>query len=313
MTTQLFIDELRTYSAEIGIKPEVGLAVMLFETGGSLSAWYKSSDSSEAFGILQWTKGGAEPAPVQKAVGIINPTEATRTDAYEKLKLLNRREQLKAWKAYYLHWYKLKESTWANISDPYLKHYVLTLAPNGGPNYRDGNGVSAAIITQGTGPQGQNFTACKKLAGQMLSGEKEIPNEDEKAQEVIGPKALGNYLTKVGTTKISQTPSITNPAAGAVNTNASDKKKTLEDLLPVKISFSIIEYPRLIGLKAGDVIVLPPSSQLRDWLITKVERNFSNGFNTLQISGNRPLDPKPFVQTEALANGPTDFLKHYWG
>jgi hypothetical protein len=102
------------------------------------------------------------------------------------------------------------------------------------------------------------------------------------------------------------------PGSGS-SESGSDRKKSIEDILPVKMSISIPEYPRLVGLKAGDVIVLPQTSQLRDWLITRVERTFTAGLNTLVISCNRPLDPKPFIQAEALTGFPTNIMAHYWG
>jgi hypothetical protein len=83
----------------------------------------------------------------------------------------------------------------------------------------------------------------------------------------------------------------------------------------MSLSFSIPEYPRLIGLKPGDVLVLPPSATYRDWVVTSVNREFNQGLNKLAIQANRAISPKPFVQTEALKpeyKTAEDVAKYYW-
>jgi hypothetical protein len=313
---QKFMSSLVAACSEIGIPPEVALAIMLFETGSSLSAWYQANTNRRtAFGILQWTVAGCQPVAVQKAIGIPNPVanKAKADECYLKMQGLNRLEQLRGWKAYYGHWYKVNAKQWENIKDPYLKHYVMTLAPNGGPDYKDGNGVSARDLTSGKGVRGRNFAALKIKAADMLSGKIEVPAEDPKVQRFVGPGAAARYLRDVGGCKYTGGTSTAAAPPSLAPQAGSPEPRSIQDLLPVELQFTIPEYPALVGLKAGDVLILPPSSQLRDWVVASISRSFTAGMNMLTVRANRPLDPKPFVSAQALAQSPVDYMRHYYG
>ena len=105
-------------------------------------------------------------------------------------------------------------------------------------------------------------------------------------------------------------------SAGIAAPNSNSKGvKSLEDLLPMSLSFSIPEYPRLVGLKPGDVLILPASATYRDWVVTSVNRTFNQGLNKLAIQANRAISPKPFVQAELLSQEyktSDNVSKYYW-
>ena len=79
------------------------------------------------------------------------------------------------------------------------------------------------------------------------------------------------------------------------------------------LSFTIPEYPSLVFLKPGDVIVLPSTSAYRDWVVTSVKREFEQGINKLNITANRPLTQKTFVQDGLLKDiAPEAVMNYYW-
>jgi hypothetical protein len=307
-----FMTKFTASCGNVGVSPQVALTVMLFETGSSLSAWF--TNGQEAFGLLQWTKAGCEPVAVQKAIGIEAPAPAKRNEAYVKMKQLNRQEQLRGWEAYYKYWYVQNAKDYESIKDAYLKHYVLTLAPNGGPKYKDSTGFSASDIVQGKGPAGKNFEALKLVAADMLSGKKPVPGEDPKPQVVNGNTALNKYLKAVGSCAWSGEGGGAASSTGSSASGGKDsKQKTITDLLPVELSLNIPEYPALVGMKPGDVLILPKTSQLRDWVVVSIDRTFTAGMNILSIKASRPLEPKAFVQEAALGVEPKDPMAYYYG
>jgi hypothetical protein len=79
------------------------------------------------------------------------------------------------------------------------------------------------------------------------------------------------------------------------------------------LEITIPEYPALVGLKAGDVLILPETSQLRDWVVISINRTFNAGLNMLDIKCGRPIKPEPFVQPQVLAKTPKDPMLYYYG
>lgn len=311
-----FISKLISYSAEIGEPPEVCLTVMLFESAESLNSKF-SGDGGRASGLLQYTKEFAASKGLLINLGYSNATfenvAALSVQAFQKSKSQNRLQQLEVWRIYHLFHKAANKKSFAG-GNKYLRHYVRTLAPNGGADYKDGNGVTASSLTSGQGRTGDQWNRCRKLADDILAGKEPIPGEDNGSSAINGYKALAAYHARVGYVLVN--PGTLPPAsagtAAAPSSTAAAAAATAADAFPVKISINIPEYPRLIGIKPGDVIILPATSQLRDWVIESIERTFTQGLNTLVLSGGRPLDPSPFVQTELLTRAVSNPMSYYY-
>lgn len=321
-TTQ-FIRNLRAGCAKIGCPPEIYLAIRLFETGGTLSARYSSNKNTyTAYGLLQFTVEGCEP--LRPFVGVAKHTGdgADNTEknrqAYQIIKRKNRLEQLDLSFKHYEFWQtipsvKAKIAQYEKINPDYV-WYGLTLNP---ANWeaRDDNKVKAKEIIAFP-----NYKNCKAQAIKMLNGEIGIPN-DPPGEPFIGENAAAAYMKKVGSTKVpvaQQNGAYISPGSNSAigsgkGTETEKKKKSIDDILPVKCNISIPEYPRLLFIMPGDVIIFPPTSQLRDWVVTSVDRKFRPGLNELRITCNRPLDPTPFVQNEVLNQSTTNKpMSYYW-
>lgn len=333
--TKEFVKKLVSGYKSIGVDPRVALTVMLFETGGTLSAKYASSTSPgvrfPAVSLLQWTIAGTET--VRDLVGI--PLKPTQNDsaadplnqqAYNKIKLLSRLKQLDLVISYHQRYYAISPKVaQLKASDPDLLHYSLTLNPYGSVDLKDGNGVSARQLTSGQGAAGKNYSNYKKIAEQMLNGKVGFPNEIEgdgfvtqrtyksNGTTIVSPEESGSatYSSNLGKEDPKSTES--KPSATSSD-NKEKKKKTIDDLLPVKLKMTIPLYPRLNNLKPADVLILPPTSQLRDWVVTNIEINLRQGLSEITISAARPLDPAPFVQAELLSpqKGTEKPLSYYW-
>lgn len=313
-----FVSTFLSYCQQAGVNPEVALAVMLFESGSTLNSKFYS-DAGGAFGFGQFTKEFAQTRQLLRELGAADVTYenvTTKGVAYfEALKSQNRMQHLKTWFVYTNFYKNTNPNSKGNYEkfakiNKYLPQYQLWLNPNANPDRKDGNGVSAAQITSGQGRTATTWNACVKLADDLLSGKEPWPGEDSSFGGRITLATAPAYHNRVGyvflksaetgaSQSANQSATLTPPAADS--SSAAAAKPNLSETLPVEISISIPEYPKLVGLKPGDVIILPQTSQLRDWLITSVERTFNNGLNILSISGRRPLSPAPFVQPELLA------------
>jgi N-acetylmuramoyl-L-alanine amidase len=326
--TERFICKIKQYCAKKNFNTTAFLAVRLFETGGSLSAWYYASikqsvqyvekgERLSAFGLLQWTPIGLEP--VLKDLGITTgKTRAGHILAYQKVQKYNRLEQLDLCFKYFDFWDPITSKRTGIDRTSILYQYVLTLSPGAGANYKDGNGVTANDLINK-----KNFKAYLAQAEGMLNGSIAVPNDSSEVQ-VIRPDGLATYQKIQGSQKVSpSTCDIAGDYTQNVLNNSSTTSKqaeqkastSIEDKLPLKLNFSIPEYPRLINLKPGDVIILPPSATYRDWLVTSVNREFNQGLNILSIQANRPLSTKPFVQSEGLNPKNifnTSTMDYYW-
>jgi hypothetical protein len=325
--TENFICKIKQYCSKKGFNTEAFLAVRLFETGGSLSAWYYASlkqsvdyiDGSErlsAFGLLQWTPKGLEP--VQKALGVpIAQTRENHILAYRKTQKLNRLQQLDLCFKYFDFWDPITSKNTGIDRSSVLYQYVLTLAPGAkNANYKDGNGVSASQLIQK-----KSFQAYLAQAAGMLNGTVPVPNDSNEVQ-IIRPDGLrtyqkinGNQLVNPSTCDIKgdygSGSDLSSSTTSSASSSKTENKTSLEDKLPLSMTFTIPEYPRLINLKPGDVLVLPESATYRDWLVTSVSREFNQGLNILSIKANRTLSTKPFVQSELLK--PVDnVMEYYW-
>jgi hypothetical protein len=321
--TEQFICKIRQYCSKKGFSAAGFLAVRLFETGGTLSAWYYAAlsqsvdyiDNGErlsAFGLLQWTPIGCEPILKHLGLGEAQ-NRANHIAGYRKIQKLNRLQQLDLLFKYFDYWDPITSKKGGDRGSV-LYQYVLTLSPGAGANYKDGNGVTAAQLVEK-----KSFKAYVLQAEGMLAGKIPVPNDSPEPQ-VIRPDKIRAYQQKVGTTLVNPNSCAINSEIGSApttnnnatsNNTTSSNKTALEDKLPMRLNFNIPEYPRLAQLKPGDALVLPSSATYRDWLITSVSREFAQGINTLAITANRPLDPKPFIQTTAL-EGPSNYNDYYW-
>ncbi len=326
--TERFICKIKQYCAKRNFNTTAFLAVRLFETGGSLSAWYyanikqpvqyvEKGERLSAFGLLQWTPIGLEP--VLKDLGITTgKTRAEHILAYRKVQKYNRLEQLDLCFKYFDFWDPITSKRTGIDRTSILYQYVLTLSPGAGANYKDGNGVTANDIINK-----KNFKAYLAQAEGMLNGSIAVPNDSSEVQ-VIRPDGLATYQKIQGSQKVSPstcdiaedyTQNVLNNSVTASNQSDQKASTSIEDKLPLRLNFSIPEYPRLINLKPGDVIILPPSATYRDWLVTSVNREFNQGINILSIQANRPLSTKPFVQSEGLNPQNifnTSTMEYYW-
>lgn len=224
--------------------------------------------------------------------------------------------------AYFDFWDPITSKKSPNVKrDSVLYQYLLTLSPGGGENYKDGNGVSASQLIAK-----QSFRAYLAQAEGMLNGTIAVPNDENKIQVLRPGNTMSTYRKRMGSAIVNPstcdiTGSYTSTKSSSISPSSgpgpqpTKGTRSLEDLLPMSLSFSIPEYPRLIGLKPGDVLVLPPSATYRDWVVTSVNREFNQGLNKLTIQANRAISPKPFVQTEALKpeyKTAEDVAKYYW-
>jgi hypothetical protein len=231
---------------------------------------------------------------------------ANHIAAWRKVTQMNRLQQLDLLFAYFDFWDPITAKKSPNVKrDSVLYQYLLTLSPGGGENYKDGNGVSASQLINKS-----SFRAYLLQAEGMLNGTVPVPNDESTPQVIREGRQATTYAKKVGSTLVNpNTCDINSSIESSESTVASSAPetskegsgtKTLEDRLPMSVSFSIPEYPRLIGLKPGDIIILPATSSFRDWVVTSVSREFNQGLNKLTIQANRPLATKPFVQEELL-------------
>ena len=324
--TEQFICRIKQYCAKKGYNATAFLAVRLFETGGSLAAGYRSDQernkdgsviATPAFGILQWTPSGCEP--IQKYVGVSEAhTRANNAAAYRKIEGKSRLEQLDLCFKYFDYWEPLLKKNFPQFDKgSIIYQYVVTLSPGAGSNYRDGNEVTAAQLVARP-----RFKALLAQAEGMLNGTVPVPNDDGAIH--TGAKANAAHIKRMGSGLVNpDTCDIKGSYTGQKTTELSSNPvveptsgtRSLEDLLPMSLSFSIPEYPRLIGLKPGDVLILPPSATYRDWVVTSVNREFNQGLNRLAIQASRALGPKPFVQTALLDpeyKTVEDVAKYYW-
>ena len=317
--TETFICRIKEFCSKNEYNATAFLAVRLFETGGSLAAGYVAQDPPgrdyPAFGLLQWTPAGCEP--VQKHVGISEAhTKANNIAAYNKIKGKSRLEQLDLCFKYFDYWLPLIQKKFPQFDKGGIEYqYVVTLSPGAGNNYKDGNGVTASQLINKP-----RFKALLSQAEGMLNGTVPVPNDDGKVH--VGYSANAAHVKKMGSVLVN--PSVCSTgissqepgSAGIAAPNSNSKGvKSLEDLLPMSLSFSIPEYPRLVGLKPGDVLILPASATYRDWVVTSVNRTFNQGLNKLAVQANRAISPKPFVQTELLSQEyktSDNVSKYYW-
>ena len=319
--TEIFICRIKEFCSKNGYNATAFLAVRLFETGGSLAAGYVANfpgNPYPAFGILQWTPEGCEP--VQKHVGVSEAhTKANNIAAYNKIKGKSRLEQLDLCFKYFDYWLPMVQKKFPQFDKSGIEYqYVVTLSPGAGNNYKDGNGVTASQLINK--PQ---FKALLTQAEGMLNGTIPVPNDDGKVH--VGYSANAAHVKRMGSALVNpsvcpagissqeqSSTGVTNPTTSNSN---SKGVKSLEDLLPMSLSFSIPEYPRLVSLKPGDVLVLPASATYRDWVVTSVIRGFNPGLNKLTVQANRAISPKPFVQAEALIpeyKTAEEVNKYYW-
>lgn len=343
--TEQFICAVKTGCAQRGFDPISFLAVRMFETGGHLSAWYETDlklgvkRKYQSFGLLQYTVDGIEPLTARR-------TKDEKEALFLQIRESNRLEQLEICFKYMDYWSRYGAKV--DFADQDLYHYVKTLAPNGGPDYPQDENLTPRQITQGSGAAGKNFRAYKRVVEGMLNGTHPVPN-DAPTREKFNQKGSVAYRKKWGsqlvnpntcnvkapepkkeqTAKAVKPQSEAQPGVKSVASGIADKvqsvtqsapkssvatkaKKSIEELLPLKISFSIPMYPRLVQLKPGDVVVLPSEAVYRDWLVTSISIEFNQGLNTLKILGNRPLEAKAFVQNALLGFRPNDSMSYYW-
>jgi hypothetical protein len=308
-----FLCNIKRYCAKNGYDPVAFLAVRLFETGGSLAAGYQAEfprgREYPAFGILQWTPAGCEPLQERLGVGKAH-TRENNIAAYKKVLGLNRLKQLELCFAYYDFWEPLLKKNFPQFKKDSIEYqYVVTLSPGAGDKYKDGNGKTAKELIASA-----NFRNRLKEAEGMLNGTVPVPRDDGAlhkgyAANAAHVKRMGSELVNPNTCDINSP--IGTDATAAATTNTPGQK-TLEDLLPMQIAFSIPEYPRFTGLKPGDVLVLPESATYRDWVVTAVTREFNQGINKLTIQANRAIAAKPFVQKEVLDKAIGDYNNYYW-
>lgn len=310
--TEKFICQIKEYCAKKGYDPIAFLAVRLFETGGSLAAGYVADQKRTypAFGILQWTPAGCEP--IQKFVGVPEAhTSENNIAAYLKVKGKSRLEQLDLAFKYFDYWEPLVTKKFPQFDKGGVQYqYVVTLSPSAGSNYKDGSDVTAKELINT-----DNFKSRLKEAEGMLNGTIPVPNDDGAIYR--GPNANAAHMRRMGSQIVN--PSVcafgSNKEANVSTANTpagnTEAKKSLEDLLPMSINISIPEYPRLVNLKPGDVIILPKTATYRDWVVTNVAREFNQGLNKLTIQAHRALAPKAFVQDSLLVEI-SDPMKYYW-
>jgi hypothetical protein len=326
--TEQFICNIKRYCNKKGFNASGFLAVRLFETGGALSAWLYSDikqsvdyvengERLSAFGLLQFTPIGCEP--LQEKLGV--PKAQIRSNhiaAWRKVTQMNRAKQLDLLFAYFDFWDPITTKLSPNVKrDSILYQYLLTLSPGGGENYKDGSGYSAKQLVNK-----DSFRAYLVQAEGMLNGTIGVPNDEDKVQVIREGAQAAAYLKRLGTSIVNPNTcdiasAITSESASvpATSTEPTKGTRSLEDRLPLSMSFSIPEYPRLIGLKPGDVLILPSSATYRDWVITSVSREFNQGLNKLTIQANRPLEAKAFVQVALLKpefKTNEEVNKYYW-
>lgn len=322
--TEAFICRIKQYCAKKGFNTAGFLAVRLFETGGTLSAWYyarltqsvnyvENGERLSAFGLLQWTPIGLEP--LIPSLGVTSgKNRKGHIEAYRKVQKLNRQQQLTLCFEYFDFWDPITSKRTGIDRASVLYQYVLTLSPGAGPNFKDGNGVTANSLLNS-----KRFKAYLVQAQGMLDGTVPVPNDSPEVQ-VIRPDGLSTYQKINGSQKVNPSTcdirgDYKQVSTGAATTNLapSDTRAStsLEDKLPLKLNFTIPEYPRLINLKPGDVVVLPESATYRDWLVTSVSREFNQGINLLTVQAHRPLTTAPFIQTTALSSS-NDPMAYYW-
>jgi hypothetical protein len=333
--TQDFMCRLVSGCNERGYDPAAFLAVRLFETGSTLSAYYQTDIAGlkyQSQGLLQWTVTGVEIFNSDKS-------RANSERTFLVVKDSNRLKQLEYAFKYF--------DIWANIgakvdfNEQYLWHYVKTLAPGRGPDTIQKNNPTPREIVEGSGAVGKNFRGLKVLAQKMLNGTADIPRDSPTVEyfnqrgtrgllsarvhhqkygfERFNPSACSAKYTPKTATKpaekpkpsviekpkpgvIEKTSSATNEVVKQVNEIKSTVKPTskkakvaFEERFPLKMTFTIPEYPRLVFMKPGDVIILPPPIEYRDWLVSEVNREFYSGINKLTVSAMRPLEVAPFT------------------
>ena len=343
--TEQFICAVKTGCELRGYDPVSFLSVRMFETGSTLSAWYETDlllgvkRKYQSFGLLQYTIDGIEPLTFHR-------TKAEKEALFLQIREVNRLEQLDICFKYMDYW--SRHGVDVNFKDQDLYHYVKTLAPNGGPDYPQDENLTPRQITQGSGAAGKNFRAIKRVVEGMLNGTHPVPN-DAPTRERFNQKSSAAYRKKWGSQLVNPNtcsvktpapkkeqpseavkpqneaqPGVKSVASGIAekatsvtqdvpkSSTATKAKKSIEELLPLKISFSIPMYPRLVSLKPGDVIILPSEAVYRDWLVTSISIEFNQGLNTLKIQGNRPLEAKAFVQSALLGFKPNDPMSYYW-
>jgi hypothetical protein len=347
--TEQFICAVLTGCARRSYDPVSFLSVRMFETGSTLSAWYETDlklgkkRKYQSFGLLQYTVEGIEPLTFHRS-------KAEKEALFLQIRQLNRLEQLEICFQYMDYW--SSNGVDVSFADQDLYHYVKTLAPTGGPDYPQDENLTPRQITQGSGAAGKNFRAIKRVVEGMLNGTHPVPNDaptrekfNQKGSaayrkkwgsQLVNPNTCGLKVpepkkvapaeavkpqneaqpgvknTPVATGIAEKAQSVTQGVPKTAKSAATKAKKALEDLLPLKISFTIPMYPRLVQLKPGDVIVLPSEAVYRDWLVTSISIEFNQGLNTLKIQGNRPLEAKAFVQNALLGFKPNDVMSYYW-
>lgn len=302
--TEQFICNIKKYCNQKGYNTAAFLAVRLFETGGSLAAGYKAEKPTRAypaFGILQWTPAGCEP--IQKFVGVSEVhNSANQIEAYKKVLGLSRLKQLDLCFKYFDYWEPLIKRKFPQFDKSSIEYqYVVTLSPGAGNNYKDGNQVTANELVNKP-----RFKLLLKEAEGMLNGTVPVPNDDGAIHTGASAnsahvKRMGSQIVNPNSCNINSPINDNSNQAPVTNNEATKGTKSLEDLLPMSLSFSIPEYPRLIGLRPGDVLILPISATYRDWVVTSVNREFNQGLNKLTIQANRPLKSAAFVQKDLLA------------
>jgi hypothetical protein len=329
--TQDFMCRLVSGCNERGYDPAAFLAVRLFETGSTLSAYYQTDINGlkyQSQGLLQWTVTGVEIFNTDKS-------RANSERTFLVVKDSDRLKQLEYAFKYFDIWKNIGAKV--DFNEQYLWHYVKTLAPGRGPDTVQKNNPTPREIVEGSGAVGKNFRGLKILAQKMLNGTADIPRDSSTVEhfnqrgtrgllsakqhhqkygfERFNPSVCSAKYTPKSTTTSAEKPrpGVIEKAKPAVEklVNTVDKqvneaKRTItptskkgtipvEERFPLRMTFTIPEYPRLVFMKPGDVIILPPPIEYKDWLVSEVNREFYSGINKLTVSAMRPLEAKPFT------------------
>lgn len=154
-------------------------------------------------------------------------------------------------------------------------------------NYLDVTGSDGAV-TPTSAVNSANFQRCLKEAGEYI-------------------KNPANGVNSSGTGTNSST-------SGTTGTTGT------KDALPFKCRLTVDMCPRLVGMKAGDMLVIPSNvySGTEDFLIESVNYEKKGASFNLVISGGRPLTPEKIAQEEVYSfikkiDTLKKYLEYLWG
>lgn len=171
--TKQFIEALKAGCKIRNYETKALLAVLLMETGSSLSAWMETSYSTwkyQNFGLLQFSIEGCEifSNDQRPEVSLAKFLEIRKCDRLKQLEYVFK---------YHDRWVKSGALKPVDFSDMPLFLYHLHLCPGASVDWKSKYNPTCRELVHGDNVAGRNFRNLILDAEKMLSGKMPVPND----------------------------------------------------------------------------------------------------------------------------------------